>query len=199
MTILKRQGLTPRFLTAKSHSRQNTSPVFPSLPQNMPTDENLLFPAGAMWPRDHPLPTQSSLKALKVGGMLGSGLNLQCFLSASPEGKHTRWVSCQRTKIPQDSLNKVSCWLPASISLSSQYLVTAPMSQVPGIVRILTLNLVRTSPGKNVFHTMQLPHLLLFLAFQVKGKNNRDSIYVKTMTKQLSCIKSLATKYTLAF
>lgn len=36
--------------------RYNASPTFPSLPHNMLTDENLLFPAGAMCPRDHPLP-----------------------------------------------------------------------------------------------------------------------------------------------
>lgn len=44
------------FLMPKSHGIHTASPVFPSLPKNMPTDENLLSPAGAMCPRDHPLP-----------------------------------------------------------------------------------------------------------------------------------------------
>ena len=160
----------------------------------MPTDENLLFPAGAMCPRDHPLPTQSSLKALKVGGMLGSGLNLQCFLSASPTEKHTKWVSYQWINIPRDSLSKASCLLLASISLSSQYLVIACMSQVPGIVQIPHLNLARTSLGKNAFCTVQLSHILLLLAFQIKGEKSSGQYLSKNNDQIAELYKKLTTK-----
>ena len=46
---------------------------------------------------------------------MGSGLNLQSFLCAAPEEKHTDWVSFPRTSIPRNSLGEAS-WL------SGQYL-----------------------------------------------------------------------------